>query len=103
MIDSEVEELFDALKKYRSREGFLNDIDQTINTPGHIVWGQIQCPVLILHSQYDRSVPLDHALYAKRHIPHALLPVVKNKWGHLIWLGTDFEQTSSILNAFIKE
>lgn len=70
----------------RSKEGFVNDLDQDL---AEEVVERISCPSLILHGSYDNSVPIAHAQYAHATIKHSILKIYNNKWGHLLWLGKE--------------
>lgn len=96
----EIKELTETLKKYRSKEGFLNDIDQTI--PSEAL-SNIRCPTLIVHSEHDNSAPFEHAQYAHEKIPNSTLERLQNDWGHLFWLGKDSQQTIDRIVDFIKD
>jgi len=83
-------------------------------TPAHTALGQgaaifrhdtrkrladLQMPVLIVHGEEDRLVPVENAYELARLIPHAELKILANA-GHL--LGTDAEQetTGAVLGFF---
>ena len=97
---AESRELVDALKRYGSGHGFLNDIEQSVDTN---LLKRIACPTLIVHSQYDASVPKSHAEYAHKQIPHSELHLFENKWGHLLWLGRDYDEVFAVLRAFLAK
>ncbi len=50
--------------------GIQNDIHQ-MKTFHFNDWKNIQCPVLILHSESDRQVSIRHSLWAKKNLPNA--------------------------------
>lgn len=93
-------DLIFALKYYRSKKGFLNDIDQDID---EVVLTMITCPSLIIHSKYDNSVSFEHARHARNTIQNSRLIELRNEWGHLIWLGKDSEQSVLKISEFIEE
>ena len=97
---NEIKELINTLKKMRSKEGFLNDINQNIDSG---ILRRIGCPTLILHSKYDNSVPLEHAEHAKKEIQNSTLQYLENKWGHMIWIGNDYETAHKLIIDFIDE
>ncbi|MCQ6959179.1 alpha/beta fold hydrolase [Mucilaginibacter aquariorum] len=72
----------------RSYHGFNNDLDQTIKSN---TLRKIQCPTLILHSHYDNAVGLSHPQNAKDHINGSTLVIFNNRWGHLLWLGGEYD------------
>lgn len=95
----EVEELSNVLKKYRSKEGFVNDIDQNIDAA---TLKKIRCPTLILHSRYDASVSPEHAEHAHREIQGSKLYMLENQWGHMLCLGKEYQEVSSIIHEFLN-
>ena len=100
IIKSDIKDLVGALKNYRSKSGFLNDINQNINDE---VIKKIICPTLIIHSYYDNSVSIEHAEYAHKEINKSQLEILKNQWGHLFWIGKDSSQSIKITKHFINE
>jgi pimeloyl-ACP methyl ester carboxylesterase len=95
---SDADELCAALLRYRSHHGFMNDIEQKLSPS---LLEQIRCETLVLHSRFDQSVPLRHAEFAQKHIPHARLELLDNQWGHMLWIGEDSQQTIRLTEAFI--
>jgi len=95
-----INEFIEELKKYRSKEGFLNDLDQSIDSKN---LSRISCPTLIVHSQYDNSVPYEHALHAHEKITNSKLVELQNDWGHLLWIGKDSQKTINEIVRFIEE
>lgn len=93
-------ELIAALNRYSSNEGFLNDINQQ-GVDEEIAY--VNCPTLIIHSAHDNSVPIDHALFAKRMIENSRIEILQNEWGHLIWIGSDSEEAFRKIEQFIGE
>ncbi len=80
----EVAELFEMTKLQRSKNGFINDLDQNIEP--NVISG-ITCPTIILHSINDNSVNIEHAIHAQSKIKNSILKTYDNNWGHLLWLG----------------
>lgn len=100
-IDSnDVQELIHALKKYDSGKGFINDLEQTIDDDS---LRRIKCSTLIIHSEYDNSVPFNHAINAKEKISGAVLEYLTNEWGHLFWIGRDSEASIGKVIKFIEK
>ncbi len=97
--EKEIFELVEALKRYRSKEGFLIDMDQHLLDESIIK--NILCETLIVHSEYENTVPLDHANFALQNIPNSLLVILKNDWGHLIWIGQDSNNSTKIIFEFL--
>lgn len=96
----EGKELSGALKKYRSGTGFVNDLDQNIDTA---TLNKIHCPTLILHSRYDASVSPEHAKHAHQEIQGAQLHMLENKWGHMLWLDQEYQEVLRLINNFLDE
>ena len=65
-----------------------SDLDQTIDQE---TLKRIECPTLILHSENDNQVDISHAQNAKNNIKGSKLVTFNNRWGHLLWLGTDYD------------
>jgi len=85
--------------RQRSGYGFLIDLLQTKEiTPTDL--HAISPQTLIMHSQHDSAVSLEHAHYAHQHIPNANLCMLTS-WGHLIWLGEGSEETEANLIDFL--
>jgi len=85
---NEFEEIKEIILSMSSGSGFSNDLDQSIeqDTLSHI-----KCQTLILHSDYDNSVDSSHPQNAKEKINHSRLVTFKNRWGHMLWVGEDYE------------
>ena len=96
----DIKELVSSLKCYRSKTGFLNDIDQNIN---NTLITKIKCPTLIIHSENDNSVSLEHAKYANKMIENSKIEILQNEWGHLFWIGTDSKKSIEKTIKFIEE
>ena len=96
----DIKELVSTMKYYNSKEGFLNDIDQNISNE---IITKIKCPTLIIHSENDNSVSLDHAKYAKKMIENSKIEILQNEWGHLFWIGTDSKKSIEKTTIFIKK
>ena len=83
---------FQELKKMtlimRSFRGFDNDLDQSIDQD---ILKRIKCPALILHSDNDNQVDISHSQNAKDNIKDSKLVTFGNHWGHLLWLGKDYD------------
>ncbi len=94
----DIQELILAMKYYGSKKGFLNDINQNIHDE---TFSKIICPVLIIHSKNDNSVPFNHALHAKKMIKNSELVELNNDWGHLFWIGTDSAKPIEKIIEFI--
>jgi pimeloyl-ACP methyl ester carboxylesterase len=97
------EEEFNELKKItlkmRSAHGFNNDLDQTIDQD---ILSGITCPTLILHSENDNSIDMSHPLNATKKINNAKLVTFKNHWGHMLWIGKDYDPILSVVKRQIN-
>lgn len=87
-----------SLRKYRSGKGFIYDIRFSETS---IAAEEVRCPTLILHSYYDRSVDISHAVHLRERIPQSELRIFKNYWGHLLWLGSGSERFMQVVNHFL--
>jgi len=97
---NEAKELMRHLKTFRSKKGFINDIDQKIDTE---ILKKIKCPVLIIHSKNDNSVSIEHAEFAHNQIINSKIIILDNLWGHMIWIGKDYELIQKDIFNFINE
>lgn len=98
--EDEFKELKQMTLNMRSGYGFHNDLDQTIEQG---ILFRIVCPTLILHSENDNAVDISHPQNAKNKIKDSKLVTFKNHWGHLLWLGTDYEPILSELKKQIDQ
>ncbi|MCR8643753.1 alpha/beta hydrolase [Paenibacillus sp. N1-5-1-14] len=90
------------LTRQRSGSGFMIDLTQTCQNIAHeSKLSSIQSPTLILHSQYDASVPAEHAYHAQQMVPKSELHILKT-WGHLIWIGDTSKEMYPILFEFLE-
>ncbi|MEL7122238.1 MAG: alpha/beta hydrolase [Bacteroidota bacterium] len=96
----DIKELVLALKNYRSKKGFINDIDQSLNDNS---LARIKAPSLVIHSKNDNSVPFEHALYSHQLIRNSKLVQLNNEWGHLFWMGKDSNESIRKVLEFIDE
>lgn len=90
--------LTESLMLYRSGTGFLTDIGHRVDDS---LLRNIQCPVLILHSINDNSVPFEHAEYARQLIPHSETAAIDNAWGHMLWIGQGSDEAIRQTLGFI--
>ncbi len=93
----DIHELISAFEHYNSGEGFLNDIDQIL--PDNII-ANVKCPTLIIHSENDNSVSIEHAQHARKMIENSTLEIFQNEWGHLFWIGADSKEPISKIIKF---
>ena len=86
--EGEFQELKQMTLIMRSYKGFDNDLDQSIDQE---TLKRIECPTLILHSENDNVVDISHPQNAKSKIADSKLVTFNNHWGHLLWLGADYD------------
>ncbi|MCK5051822.1 MAG: alpha/beta hydrolase [Candidatus Cloacimonetes bacterium] len=96
----DIKELVSTMRNYNSKMGFITDIDQNINDE---VITKIKCPTLIIHSENDSSVSLEHAEYSNKMIENSKIEILQNEWGHLFWIGTDSKKSIEKTIDFIEE
>jgi len=97
--EEEFKELKQMTLNMRSGYGFDNDLDQTINQR---ILSRVECPTLILHSENDNAVDNSHPQNAKNNIKGSKLATFNNHWGHLLWLGTDYDPILNELKQQIE-
>ncbi len=97
---TEIEQIKEMTFKQASGSGFINDLNQNIENG---IIKKVECPTLILHSENDKSVPIEMAFYADKEIENSILKTFDNKWGHLLWVGEDSKYPIEELNEFLKE
>jgi len=95
----ELQELKQMTLKMRSFKGFDNDLDQDIDQD---ILKEIRCRTLILHSENDGQVDLSHSQNAKDNIKGSRLVTFNNRWGHLLWLGADYDSVLTELKQQIE-
>lgn len=100
LTKDEIKEIKEMTFKQASGSGFVTDLNQDIDKDAI---QNIQCATLILHSENDKSVPKEMAFYADSHITNSILKTYDNKWGHLLWVGTDSQLPIRDMNDFLKE
>jgi pimeloyl-ACP methyl ester carboxylesterase len=100
MNKEDIEEIRKMNNRQKSGYGFLIDLSQTAMISSDELQ-VISCPTLIIHSQNDGAVPIDHAYHANKHISHSELFLL-DSWGHLIWLGSGVEELDKKMADFLK-
>lgn len=98
---SDIESVRQMNNRQSSGSGFLIDLKQTGQISKSFLQ-DIRCPVLIMHSKYDASVPVEHAFYANEQIPDSRLCITES-WGHLIWLGKEKSEVNQRVLEFLKD
>ncbi|MEK4760221.1 alpha/beta hydrolase [Viridibacillus sp. FSL E2-0187] len=87
--------------RQRSGHGFIIDLSQTKELTVKDL-KTIKCPTLIMHSNFDSSVAIEHAKLAHENILHSKLCLL-DTWGHLIWLGNLSNDTDDFVLKFLKD
>jgi pimeloyl-ACP methyl ester carboxylesterase len=95
---NEFQELKQTTSNMRSGQGFYNDLDQNIDQE---ILQKIVCPSLILHSETDNQVSISHAMNAKHGIKNSKMVTFKNRWGHMLWFGDEYQTVLSELKSFL--
>jgi pimeloyl-ACP methyl ester carboxylesterase len=94
----------EAIRKMNNRQrsgfGFFLDLEHINELTIEDIQG-VTCPTLIMHSKYDRFVPLEHPYYAHENINSSKLCLLES-WGHLIWLGKSSVYTDETMIKFLK-
>lgn len=100
MTHDDINAVREMNNRQRSGKGFLIDLTQTGNLTTEELKA-ISAPTLIIHSENDAAVPLDHAYSAKRLIANSELHILKS-WGHLIWIGKESKRMQDNLAHFLN-
>ncbi|GAA0338600.1 alpha/beta fold hydrolase [Oceanobacillus oncorhynchi subsp. oncorhynchi] len=101
VLAKDIDEIQRMNKRQRSGYGFLIDLSQTKEITSKNLQA-ISSPTLIMHSEYDGSVPLEHAYYADQQIRDSELCLL-DAWGHLIWLGRGSDKVNERLVKFLNK
>ncbi len=96
----DVKQLVGMFQDYESNQGFMLDVKQCIRPE---IIQMITCPTLIIHSKNDHSVPMYHAKWVHQLITNSKLIELDNEWGHLIWLGSDWENNITPIRKFVSK
>ncbi|MEI3605736.1 alpha/beta hydrolase [Pseudogracilibacillus sp. SE30717A] len=100
-IDTQDVEAFRRMiNRQQSGSGFLIDL-KLINELTIADLNKVSCPTIIMHSNNDGSVPIQHAHFAHQHIKKSELCFL-NTWGHLIWLGKSANEFNQHLLNFLS-
>jgi len=102
-MKSEVSDVLEFTKmnaRQRSGHGFLIDLKQSKEMKDSDLTS-IKSPTLIMHSENDGFIPLEHPQTALEKIGNSELHLV-DSWGHLIWIGNSAENTNQKLISFLK-
>lgn len=100
MEKEDIEKIRKMNNRQRSGYGFLIDLLQTKEITLKDI-KNISCPTLIIHSENDGAVALEHPYYAHQHLSDSELCIL-DSWGHLIWLGREHQVNNRKLIHFLK-
>ncbi|KAB1197209.1 MULTISPECIES: alpha/beta fold hydrolase [Haloferax] len=78
-------------------EGTLNDERWFEHLP-LADYGAIECPVLVLHGEFDAPVPMTHATFVAERVPDAEL--VRLEGDHFLMVGPDAERGGEAIQRF---
>jgi pimeloyl-ACP methyl ester carboxylesterase len=87
-------DLCDLFMHMGSGQGFLNDI-KTVNNDA----ADVTAPTLIIHSKYDKSVPLNHPLLLAKQIKNSQLYLSEAE-SHLIWFSSHYRDIEKTMDEF---
>jgi len=97
---NELQELRKLTFAMRSHQGFYNDLHQSIDQ--NILYN-IDCPTLVIHSEYDKAVNLFHPINASKKIKNCRVIFFLNHWGHMLWFGIDYETILEELKNYMED
>jgi pimeloyl-ACP methyl ester carboxylesterase len=96
---NELQELRQLTCAMRSHRGFHNDLHQAIDQN---ILCSIECPTLLLHSEYDNAVDASHPINANAKIKNSTIVFFRNHWGHMLWVGINYEPILDELKKHIE-
>ncbi|MEP6463813.1 MAG: alpha/beta hydrolase [Frankiaceae bacterium] len=97
LSEQQLRELAQLFAAFRSRRGFLNDI----NTAGGDAC-DVQVPTLIVHSTYDRSVPLSHPRLLAAQIKNSHL-FLSEAESHMLWFSQHYTTVEKVMDRFLDQ
>lgn len=103
LLKSEVSDVIEFTKmnaRQRSGHGFLIDLKQSKEIKDKD-FKSINSPTLIIHSENDGFISLEHPQTALEKIAKSELYLV-DTWGHLIWIGKSAKKANQKLISFLK-
>ncbi|MFB6130970.1 MAG: alpha/beta fold hydrolase [Salinigranum sp.] len=80
-------------------DGTLNDERWFRDLP-FVDYGEIQCPVLVVHGEFDAAVPVSHAEFVAEAVPEAEL--LRIEADHLAWIGPDADRAGRAVSEFAR-
>ena len=98
--NTETIELRAMINKMRSKQGFVNDLDQRIEEN---LIEKIISETLILHSNFDHTVSLMHPRNANKKIKNSQFITYNNRWGHILWLGDESKEPLADTLSFLNK
>ncbi len=90
------QEVTDLFAHMNSGSGFLNDIRTASNDATDVM-----VPTLIIHSKYDKSVPLSHPRLLAKQIKGAELYLSEAE-SHLIWFSPHYPEIQDVMDDFLE-
>ncbi len=93
--NQQIQELVQLFTQMGSGRGFVNDI-KTINNNAT----DITVPTLIIHSKYDKSVPLTHPRLLAQQIPNSSL-FLSEAESHMIWFSPHYAEIKKVMDEFL--
>lgn len=88
--------LIQVFTQMRSGSGFLNDLKITED-----IASAVTVPTLILHSRYDKSVPLSHPRLLAQQIPHSRLCLSEAE-SHMLWFSSHYAELRQVMDDFLR-
>lgn len=96
----DIKQMTGMLSRQQSGHGFTIDLTQTSSvTADHL--RSISCPTLIMHSNHDASVSIEHVKHAQKYIPSASLHML-DSWGHIIFLSETGDEVARTVSDFMN-
>lgn len=91
----QISQLGEVFAKSGSGKGFMNDIK-----PSHYDGADVNVPTLIIHSKYDKSVPLNHPHLLNKQIEGSQLYLTDAE-SHLIWFSPHYSSIKDRMSTFL--
>ncbi|MFD1687019.1 alpha/beta fold hydrolase [Halobellus litoreus] len=63
-------------------------------------YGEIRCPTLVVHGEFDAAVPISHAEFLAETVPDVELHRVEAD--HLVWIGPDADRAIQLVREFTQ-
>lgn len=94
--EKQIQELVHLFAQMRSGHGFINDL---VVTRGDAT--DVSVPTLIIHSKYDKSVPLSHPRLLAQQIRNSRLFLSKAE-SHMLWFSPHYQEIKQVMNEFLN-